>query len=118
MAVLDGHFDLLLESHRVLKVVHIAGLVAAGLALMNRAAVAQVGVGLHAPGLIEVVLAAGAMQVRRPLVAIHPDHVVAFAPPGALDVRDREIAAQVMAAALGLQNHVVVGPCIALEVFL
>ena len=50
------------------------------------------------------------MQVWRPFVAVHPDHVVAFAPPGALKVGDGEVAADIVPAAFGLQYHVVVFP--------
>ena len=116
VAVLDRHLDLPPEAHRVLQVQHVAGLVAAGVVLVDRRAVAQEGVVLHAPGVVQVILAAGAVQVGRPAVAVHPDHVVALAPPGALEVGHRQVAAQIVPAPARLQDHVVVVPRFALPV--
>ncbi|KXK36163.1 MAG: hypothetical protein UZ16_OP3001001573 [Candidatus Hinthialibacteria bacterium OLB16] len=50
------------------------------------------------------------MQIRWPLVAIDPDHVIPFAPPGALEVGDTQIAAKIMAASGGVEDDIVVRP--------
>ena len=50
------------------------------------------------------------MQIGRPRVAVDPDHVVSLAPPRALKVRDREVAANVVSAPTRLEDHVVVLP--------
>ena len=75
--------------------------------LVQAAAIVQKGRLLYAPGQPDVILAAGAVQVGRPFVAVHPDHVVAFAPPTAADVGDAEVAADVLAAAFGGGDDVV-----------
>ena len=102
MTVLYGDLDLFLEADRVFNVQHVAGLVTVGVFLMDRRAVAQKSVRLHAPCLVEIVFAPGAVQVRRPLVAIDPNHVVTFAPPSSQEVGDRKVATDVMPSALGL----------------
>jgi len=60
--------------------------------------------------LIEVVFTASAVKVRRPLVSVDPDHVVAFSPPSSLKVGDTEVAADILATSFGLKNGVVVFP--------
>ena len=79
--VLDRDLDFTGEPDRVLEVKVITGLKAAGVVLVDGRAVVHERVRLHAPRLVEAVLGARAMEVRRPLVAVDPDHVVALAPP-------------------------------------
>lgn len=110
VAVFDGDLDFFLKVHRIFEMVDVGGLVAVGIVLVDRGAVAQEGVVLHAPGLVEIIFAAGAVQFGRPFVAVDPNHIVALAPPGALEVGDAEVAANKVAAALGLENHIVVVP--------
>ncbi|MNW65606.1 hypothetical protein D3C74_440020 [compost metagenome] len=69
---------------------------------------------LRAPGRIEVILRSRSVQGRRPRLAVDKDHVVAFAVPvplpGLPQVVDVQIAADVMAFALSLQEDVVAVP--------
>ena len=65
-----------------------------------------VGVLLHAPTLAEVVLAPGAVHAGRPGVVVDEDHVVALAPPGALVVEHRVVAADEGARAGRLEDGV------------
>ena len=53
------------------------------------------------------------MQVGWPLVAIHPDHVIALAPPVAGEVGDGHVAADVMPTPAGLEDDVIVLPGVA-----
>ena len=110
MTVFDGGFDLLLKPHRIFQMMDVAGLITAGIAFVNRRTVTQKRIGLHAPGLVEIVLAAGAMQFGRPFVSIHPDHIITLTPPGALEIRHADVASKVMALALGIEDNVVVLP--------
>src|SRR5262245_34600311 len=64
----------------------------------------------RAEGGVEVVLGAGAVQARRPGLAVDEDHVVALAIPVvylALEDVDVEVAADVMAAPGDVENDVV-----------
>src|SRR3954447_16585907 len=99
VAVLDAHSDGALEDNGVLDVEAVeadrAGPIAAA---RERDPVVRRAVALRrAPGGVDVVLGAGAVQGRRPLVAVDEDHVVALAVPvpfsGAAEVLDVEHAA-------------------------
>ena len=58
---------------------------------------------VKAPGVVEVVLRARALDGRR-LLAVHVEHVVAFAEPAGLGLKDREHGPDVKAAALRVEK--------------
>ncbi len=112
MAVLDAHPDRLLEDHRIGEVVAVDGdpLVVAHVraGMVAHPAVGKGVLDLHAPGVREVILTPGAVHIGRPLLAVDHDHIVAFAPPAAVEVMHAQVAADVVPAALRLQDQVVV----------
>ena len=90
--------------------IDVRSLVSLGIVFVDRRTVVRKRILLHAPSLIEIIFRARAMQIGRPLVAVNPNHIIAFAPPRALEVGNRQIAADVMSLALGGQDKVVVLP--------
>ena len=109
VAVLDGDLDRLGKGDGVADVVAVdvpQGVL--GVAPVDEGASdEEVAEGLAvAPRAAEVVFGTGAVKRRRRL-AVDVDHVVAFAPPAIGAVVYREIAADIVAAALGLEEDVV-----------
>ena len=47
------------------------------------------------------------MEVGRPLLPVHHEHVIAFAPPSAVEIVNTEVAADVVAAPSRLQHDIV-----------
>src|SRR5215213_648700 len=113
VAVLDGYPDGLLERHRILDVEPVeADMPAPIVASAQGDAVVRSGVFLlRAPGGVEVVFGAGAVQGRRPLLAVDEDHVVSLPVPVPLlclaEVAHVQDAADVVTASLGFQDRVV-----------
>ena len=108
MAVFEGDSDLLVEADGIRQVPAVRNLVVWDVFFMDDRASERVSILLHAPALTEVVLAAGTVHGRWPRVIVDEDHVIAFAPPGALKVRNGMVAADVGASAFGLKDDVVV----------
>ena len=110
MAVLNCHPNFLLKTDRIFEMINVGCLVSIGIVFVDRRTVVRERVLLHAPRLIQVIFSTCAVQIGRPLVAINPNHIVAFAPPRVLEVGNREIASDVMPPAFGGQDKVVILP--------
>ncbi len=114
VTVLDAHPEALVEEDRIGDVVAVDGdplVVGVVPAVVVGDAVEGEGiVRLAPPRLVEPVLAAGAVQVGRPLLAVDHHHVVPFAPPSPVEIRDGVIAPEVVATAFGLQDDVIILP--------
>jgi hypothetical protein len=109
MSMLDRHADPRREPHRIDHVEPVRHRIPRHVALVHDRPVVGVGLALHAPGVVEVVLRARAVQARRPAVVVDEDHLVALAPPAALAVEHGQVAADVVAGSLGVEDDVVAG---------
>ncbi len=118
MAVFDGDLDFPLETDWVFKMENVGRLIAplsspqcGGVgAFPDRTAVAEERIVLHAPGLIEVILRTCPVKIGRPLITVHPDHVISLAPPSALKIGHTQVATDIVAAPFCFEYHVVVFP--------
>ena len=95
---------------------HIRRLIPARIPLVNRRPIHQKRIILHSPRLIEIILAPCTVQLRRPLVPIHPDHIIALAPPRPLKIRHRQIASNIVSDPCRLQNRVIAIPRLPLNI--
>ena len=84
------------EMNRIRQVKSVAHLIAGNDALVQGGTVHQERVILHSPRMVEIVFTAGSVKARRPGIFIDKNHLVAFPPPAALEVRDRQITPNVV----------------------
>ncbi len=106
--VFDGHADGFAEGDRVGDVEPVDGRLGAGLeiVLLEGTAVKQRLAFPHPPTVGEIVLRACAVE-RRKAFTVDIDLVVAFAPPAHSPLQDAHVAADIVAAAFGLQDRVI-----------
>ena len=109
MSVFDRDPDRLPERYRVGDVEAINRGLGPGLEilLLERAAVEEVFVLPHPPSVREIILGARAVEGGLAL-AVDEDHVVALAPPTHGALEDAQVAADVMAAADGVEEKIVI----------
>src|ERR1700730_443592 len=104
MTVFDGYGDSLGEMDRIHQVKSVAHLIAGNDAFVQGRAVHQEGVILHSPRVIKIVFTACPMKARRPRILIDKNHLVAFAPPTSLKVRDRKVTSHIVSPAPRLED--------------
>jgi len=105
--VFDGDFEGLGEIHGVGQVPAVAdAAVAGGIALPCGLAEPGAGADAIAPGVVEVVFGAGALQAGD-LLAVDVKVIIAFAEPAFLGERDRQDGADVIAAAFDVGQQVI-----------
>ena len=114
--VLNRHLNLLFKPHGIGQMKNIRRLIPTRIPLVNRRPIHQKRIILHPPRLIEIIFATSTVQLRRPLVPIHPDHIIALAPPCSLKIRHRQIAPNIMPDPCRLQNHVITIPRLPLNI--
>lgn len=107
MSRFQDYCDLFVEAHGIRKLPAVADLVVGHVLFVNDSSAEGIRGLLHASALREIIVSTSAVHARRPSVFVDEDHVVAFAPPRALEVRDAVVAANVLASALRLPNNVV-----------
>jgi hypothetical protein len=105
---LHGDLDLLVEANRVWEVPAVADLIIGHVFFVDDGATKWISIFLHAPALGEIILSSGTVHTRRPRVVVDEDHIVALAPPCALEMCYRVIAADVGACTFSLEDHVVI----------
>ena len=81
-------------------------------ALMHNRPEKRIGVSLHAPCVVKVILGSGTVQARI-LLPVDEEHIVSFAPPASLVVLHRQVAAHIMSSSLHIQHRII---SLALEV--
>ena len=133
MAMLNRYLDGLMKNHRVLQMETVAGPLAgiakgasspsarslpgavdlAGFRQGNAVVKTVVLEGGIVPGGTEIILGSGAVETGGPGLPVNNDLVVPFSKPGdvrdGIDVVNTEIAADLMAFSLGLQDHIIAG---------
>src|SRR3984893_9590955 len=107
VTMLNGNDNSFTEMNRIRQVKSVAHLIAGNDALVQGGTVHQERVILHSPRMVEIVFAAGSVKARRPGIFIDKNHLVAFPPPAALEVRYRQITSNVVSLTFGLQDDVV-----------